>query len=71
MIDIKSGKYLEVRRLASAMEQLSIVGPGISVTPMQMQAIRDRLQISLETLHLHQEPWLLNANLAREARFLI
>lgn len=72
LIQLKSALYLEVRGAAARMEQLAALVRGPNPTAAHMldfQAGGELLQKKLETLHLHQEPWILNATLSREVSF--
>jgi hypothetical protein len=58
----KAGLFMQVRRLGEELETARKQGK----LPVEIDAIELKLNRSLETLHLHQEPWLLHANLARQ-----
>lgn len=66
LISIKSGLYVEATKLVDLIKALQTANP---VNMLAVEAARKKLQITLETLHLHQEPWLLHANRAREVLF--
>lgn len=62
---IKAGLFREAGQQARALEQAEQQNAPVLVT----EAMRTALQTMLETLYLHQEPWILHANLARRVHF--
>lgn len=62
---VKAGLFVQANRLSSDFLQLQKTGaPALDV-----DAVRIRLQQTLQSLHVHQEPWILHADLARSLRF--
>jgi hypothetical protein len=77
----KSGLFVQARKLEKSVgeteEQLANVAPDVDPTgltrqllTLQLGAQRQQLAEVLQNLYLHQEPWVLHANLAREALFV-
>ncbi|SEU32231.1 hypothetical protein [Stigmatella erecta] len=66
--DTKRNLHLIVEPLRTQVVELS-KQPLTPVTQLQVQAIVQQLDQALESLYLHQEPWILNAYLAASAQF--
>ncbi len=66
LVAIKRGLYLAIEQASEHLKQLQAV---TTTTPAVLGAAEQKLQTLLETLYLHQEPWVLNADQAREVRF--
>jgi hypothetical protein len=66
LVGLKSTLYIDATRLYARVVEIQRTQP---FDQLAMDAAIAKLQSTLETLHLHQEPWLLHANLAREIGF--
>lgn len=70
LLRLKSELYLDALQLAESLKWLAVKRSAedpFSTTRLKLQldAVRVQLQQTLEMLYLHQEPWILNADLAR------
>jgi hypothetical protein len=66
--ETKRTLHMEVERLRIQVGGLSSQ-PLTPATQLQIQAIGQQLEQALESLYLHQEPWILNAYLATSIQF--
>lgn len=68
LVAIKSRLYVEADTLSSQVRDLAKLPPS-PIQKIQLEAASRKLQSRLETLYLHQEPWILHAELARAVCF--
>ncbi|MFY0582743.1 hypothetical protein ACN28S_58260 [Cystobacter fuscus] len=66
--DTKRNLHIEVEQLRTQLVHLS-KQPSTPITQLQIQATHQQLDQALESLYLHQEPWILNAYLATSIEF--
>ena len=68
LVGLKSGLFVEVDKESAHVQRLE-AATNPPTPQLVIDAARQTLQRHLETLHLHQEPWVLNAHQARDVRF--
>jgi hypothetical protein len=72
--ELRSNKchtYQRIQQLYEELRDRERIAESDVALQFDMGAIRTRLQQELVFLNIHQEPWLLNANLAREVVFCL